>query len=317
MEAQSKKLRFMITLKKNYFSVIRRYHQLEDNNLTYVVKEYNMNTTSLPESYKDYFVECFKREFEVMNSLLKKELKVVEVIWIEIKEEIELEYPIIKICMEDLPIGDLKNWRMNLPEMKSLTKENMFLVISLGAQMIEIVLKMHELNFLHRDIKPDNFLLKEKIKNKYDLNFFELVIADFENCIKNSKFEILEEYEVDINHYHIGSIFFRPPDLKKNYSTEWDIFSLGICLFHLFEGEFPYEPESSSFKDVTSELEKLQITKIVLKKYEEKKFEELFLIFEEIINGCTRKEKYRLKNNQLKEKLDRINTILNDLKNFI
>ena len=297
MDCNENKLRYIATLNQNYFSTTRRYFELKNPNKTWVVKEYNINPNSLPNSYKEYFSKCFVKEFYVMKSL-KDKLPIVKVESIEKEEDEEYEYPIVYIKMEDFQQGDLKNWRKTFPGISAK------ILAELGLQMINIVQKVHENGYLHRDIKPDNFFLDSELR---------LVIADFENCIEKDSEEISAEFDLDINHYHIGSIYFRPPDLDKNYGTEWDIFSLGITLYHLLEGEFPYDPISNKLEDVLAELSKLQEEGLSLKS---KKFDQMELdkdlvnFFECFINKCITCKEKRVKSENLGNFVEKVKILL-------
>uniref|UniRef100_A0A7S2U0D7 Protein kinase domain-containing protein n=1 Tax=Lotharella oceanica TaxID=641309 RepID=A0A7S2U0D7_9EUKA len=83
----------------------------------------------------------------------------------------------------------------------------------------------HKQNIAHRDIKPDNILMDEKFKIK---------IADFGYS------RIMRESGMKTA---VGTLKFAAPEIimGQSYSTQADIWSLGVTLFILFVGYPPYE----------------------------------------------------------------------------
>jgi serine/threonine protein kinase len=107
-------------------------------------------------------------------------------------------------------------------------------------QLVEGVESMHNLNICHRDIKVDNLLLDEK---------FNLKISDFEFCqeIRHPNNDII--YHID----KLGTFSYMAPEFfcsrKHPISNEFkiyhtgdkaDIFSIGVVLFILLTGFFPF-----------------------------------------------------------------------------
>eukprot|EP00882_Tetradesmus_deserticola_P027784 GHRQ01030911.1.p1 GENE.GHRQ01030911.1~~GHRQ01030911.1.p1 ORF type:complete len:225 (+),score=63.93 GHRQ01030911.1:3-677(+) len=105
--------------------------------------------------------------------------------------------------------------------------------------MVEVVNHCHELGVMHRDLKPENFLLTGKGADA------ELKLTDFGLSVffkHNERFRDL-----------VGSPYYVAPEvLRKNYSYEADMWSLGVILYILLSGLPPFwgDTEDQIFKMV-------------------------------------------------------------------
>jgi non-specific serine/threonine protein kinase len=130
------------------------------------------------------------------------------------------------IVMENIPGGNLLNIINKMTKLSEKISKIIFY------QLIITIKYLHNLNIIHRDIKPDNILL--------DLN----------NNIKLSDFGI--SLQIKKNIYikdHVGTPAFLAPEiLIKNdigyepYKT--DIWSSGVVLFYMLTGIFPFRGNS-------------------------------------------------------------------------
>lgn len=101
--------------------------------------------------------------------------------------------------------------------------------------IVKIIEYLHKKNIAHCDIKPENILVNNK---------FELKIIDF------SFSHLLKDKTELINSYQGTKQYCSPESLKHGLSYDpfkHDIFSLGIVLFILAMGSFPFF--STSFND--------------------------------------------------------------------
>ena len=124
-------------------------------------------------------------------------------------------YIITEFCNE----GDLENLlkkRDKLPESE---------VIPIFRDIVNGFTVVAESGFLHRDSKPANILLKDKVAK----------IADFGFAKKSSS-----NPKEEIN---VGSpLYMSPESLKHNlYTIKNDIWSLGIILYEMLHGKTPWK----------------------------------------------------------------------------
>ena len=94
--------------------------------------------------------------------------------------------------------------------------------ISMLRKMIEPLAYMHSKGIMHRDITPENLILRSKN------SIFDIVIADF---------GLAHELDQKAVHYRCGTPGFCAPEIlatkenKINYTTKCDVFSVG-CVFY-------------------------------------------------------------------------------------
>eukprot|EP00004_Rigifila_ramosa_P025750 TRINITY_DN7789_c0_g1_i1.p1 TRINITY_DN7789_c0_g1~~TRINITY_DN7789_c0_g1_i1.p1 ORF type:complete len:545 (-),score=123.44 TRINITY_DN7789_c0_g1_i1:32-1537(-) len=105
------------------------------------------------------------------------------------------------------------------------------MVYSWFVQMVGAVHHLHGLNVVHRDLKADNFLL-----NAYN----EVMLCDFGEAriIKTQKDPLVSDYYC---------VFYTPPEklARRTYSGFGvDIWALGVILYFMTHGRFPFEHEN-------------------------------------------------------------------------
>jgi len=126
------------------------------------------------------------------------------------------------------------------------------LVKDITSQLILGLTIMHEIGFIHRDIKSGNILVKHDFNS---VNNIKVVIADFGMCVyagtnlkNNSKF---------LKQVRIGTAEYLSPEIIKSiakncsasYGFPSDVWSLGMTLLKLYGGKVNIIPENRENKD--------------------------------------------------------------------
>ena len=129
----------------------------------------------------------------------------------------------LNIVMEYCDGGDLSEFIQRNKETHFLLKEdliwNIFLKITIG------LATMHQLNILHRDLKPQNIFLTKKL---------EVKIGDLGVARSLTKTPFLKKV--------IGTPYYLSPELcdKKPYNFKSDVWALGCILYELCTYKHPF-----------------------------------------------------------------------------
>ena len=125
---------------------------------------------------------------------------------------------------------------MNFYEKTTETLFSLDEVKKIGNKMISILRSIHTQGFVHRDVKPDNFIITPER---------EVYLIDFGLCTTYSKTR--EERRTE---GRIGSLNYMSRRAHKRLEIKPgdDLESLGYSLFYLFSGSLPWENESDPDK---------------------------------------------------------------------
>eukprot|EP01017_Pseudomicrothorax_dubius_P036471 TRINITY_DN5223_c0_g4_i2.p1 TRINITY_DN5223_c0_g4~~TRINITY_DN5223_c0_g4_i2.p1 ORF type:complete len:458 (+),score=117.47 TRINITY_DN5223_c0_g4_i2:69-1442(+) len=117
--------------------------------------------------------------------------------------------------------GDLSAY---LAKRKRLREEE---VVELLDQICEAFKEMKRYNIIHRDLKPANILIHQGKLKLADLGFAKTV-HNFQGSVLQST---------------VGSPIYMSPQLllKQHYTSKCDVWSLGVIIFQLLNGEVPWK----------------------------------------------------------------------------
>ncbi len=119
---------------------------------------------------------------------------------------------------------DGKIWTNAIRKIKK--RKRLAVIAKQAIEVLKGLEALHNHKIIHRDIRPENILITEN----------QAIIIDFEVV----KATILQE----IDTYSPYTFIYSPPEqvlkAKDLINETSDFFALGITLWHLFTGEFPY-----------------------------------------------------------------------------
>ena len=93
---------------------------------------------------------------------------------------------------------------------------------------------------VHRDIKLENILLKQKTNEPQSACDFEFKIADMGLAKHN--------FEMTIRQTICGTPMYMPPELLREepYNAKADVWSVGILAFYLVAARFPFDVQTKA-----------------------------------------------------------------------
>ena len=100
-------------------------------------------------------------------------------------------------------------------------------------QLFSAINYCHIRKIIHRDLKPENIMLEDKTKYGNP-------------CVKIIDFGTAKFHQSEYENEIIGTPYYIAPEvLNKNYTNKCDIWSLGVILYVLTKGKFPFGGEDS------------------------------------------------------------------------
>ena len=118
-------------------------------------------------------------------------------------------------------------------------------VCNLGYQMIEIIEFVHNKHIVHRDIKPDNFVMGKGIKSKY------LYLLDFGLAKKYRSSSTLKHYALIKKKHLTGTARYASINALNGFtqSRRDDLEAIGYVLIYFLLGRLPWQGMLNKNKD--------------------------------------------------------------------
>lgn len=201
---------------------------------TYIVKKESTNeklVAKLPKlqgnSNDQYIISKQLHEATMLKELKDKGIKNIVVYHDSFETNIKgLKVPVL---LTEFAEGDsLSDFLKNIPDHTGCIDEEMTKKILL--KIVEPLQEVQKLGIIHRDIKPDNIIIKMNGTGEPDITILDFGIsANFDNS--NTFNQVTP----------VGTPFFASPELIINgiitYSS--DVFSLGATAFNMMTGKTP------------------------------------------------------------------------------
>jgi DNA-binding response OmpR family regulator len=147
------------------------------------------------------------------------------------------------LVMEYVQGVNLADWLRN---QASTTSQGVASALYVFTQVVEALIYLHESNFVHRDIKPDN------IQVRFDGT---VKLLDF-GLIKVLSPEFSELNRLTTSDQLLGTLVYMPPEQLRGeeISPASDLYALGVMMYEAFTG---YSPFGTTLMAILNKLDKV------------------------------------------------------------
>lgn len=191
-------------------SVVYRAKHSENQNLTFAIK------VLLNDKDIDDTIERLRKEaLAMVSSRHENTIRL---------EDFHTVDNISYLAMELAPEADLRQYMKKQQSKLSIKQIKQYF-----KQIASALSFMHDAGMIHRDIKPDNFLV---------MNESEVRLGDFGVTVLPGETPSFKELQRGV-----GTMDYMAPEVLegKDYNAQSDVYSLGISFYELFSGKHPFE----------------------------------------------------------------------------
>ena len=115
-------------------------------------------------------------------------------------------------------------------------------IVSIGIQMIDIIRQIHKSGYIHRDLKPDNFVFDRDDDNKIYCIDFGLAKKWIDEKGEHYKFQKINKFCGTVRYASINAL----KGLEQ--SRRDDLESIGYILVYLFKRKLPWQIKNKDKK---------------------------------------------------------------------
>ena len=121
------------------------------------------------------------------------------------------------------------------------------LALQIIAELVNVIDYLHtDMEISHNDLKPSNILLDEN----YHIKLIDFSTSKVKGKVFDKKKGIFVESDESVNKEIFGTAEFLSPEMVNQKITDYrtnDIWSLGIIIYIIFNGESPFKAENDFF----------------------------------------------------------------------
>lgn len=139
-----------------------------------------------------------------------------------------------EIVMEHCAGQDLKHYTVEHgPFSEQITA-------AVAHEILKVIRKCHEHNIVHGDIKTSNFMLQSETHNPFVEKDMTVLECGWLKAIDFGCSQILKDSSGRLRSRVGTPVYMAPEVFQRDFGMECDMWSLGVILFQLISGTFPF-----------------------------------------------------------------------------